>query len=247
MPMLARDLARDLDPAVLMKDAGLKPDDWQANLLRSQSKRHLLLCARQTGKSTTCGALALHTAIYESGSLTLLISRSHDQAKELFKRALQLYERLPGAPRRIDDSKLKLELANGSRILSLPNNENTIRGYSAHLVILDEAARVDDDLVAAIMPMLATTEGGLVALTTPYGRRGWFYEAWCAGDWERTKILATECPRITPEFLAEQRALLGEWRYRQEFCVEFVDTDEQFFSSAVIEASLSDKVAPLWA
>lgn len=245
--MLARDLARDLDPALLMKDAGLDPDVWQSDLLRSRSKRHLLLCSRQTGKSTTCAVLALHMAFYQPRSLALLISRSHDQSKELFKRVLQLYEHLPGAPPRTDDSKLKMELGNGSRILSLPNNESTVRGYSADLVILDEASRVDDELVAAIMPMLAVTNGRFVALTTPYGSRGWFYEAWCSGDWERTKILATECPRITPEFLDEQRELLGEWRYRQEFLCEFVDTEEQFFSSAVIEAAMSREVAPLWA
>jgi phage FluMu gp28-like protein len=230
-----------------MQDANLAPDPWQAELLRSDKRRHLLLCSRQSGKSTACAALALHTAFSKPESLTLLISRSHMQAKELFKRCLSLYEKLPGAPKRTDDSRLKMEVSSGSRILSLPSNESTIRGYSADLVILDEAARCDDAIIGSITPMLGTTNGRLIGLSTPHGKRGWFWEAWSSGHgWARTRITADDCPRLSDEFLQEQRDLLGEWVFRQEFLCEFVDTDEQFFSSAVIEAALSSEVAPLW-
>ena len=84
--------------------------------------------------------------------------------------------RVPGRPERRDDSKLRMELANGSRILSLPSNEQTVRGYSADLIVLDEAARCDDDLISALAPMLGATGGTLVGLSTPYGKRGWYYE-----------------------------------------------------------------------
>ena len=81
-------------------------------------------------------------------------------------------------------SVLKAQMENGSRILALPGTEKTVRGYAqASLVVIDEAARVEDELIAAVRPMLAVSEGGgrLIALTTPAGKRGWFFDAW-TGD-----------------------------------------------------------------
>jgi len=87
-----------------------------------------------------------------------------------------------------------------------------------------------------------------VALTTPYGQRGWFFEAWSGGDdyWQRTQITAHDCPRIEPDWLEEEKAMIGEWAFRQEYLCEFVDTDEQFFSSALIEAAISTEIEALW-
>ena len=74
MVTLASDLAMALDPAQLVKAAGLEPDDWQMRAIRSGSSRMLLNCSWQSGKSTVSAALAVHTALYEAGSLTLLLS-----------------------------------------------------------------------------------------------------------------------------------------------------------------------------
>ena len=247
MSSLAIDFSRALDPVNLMADAGMQPDPWQAKLLRSNHDRHLLLCSRQSGKSTTCAALALHQAFYDPG-LVLMVAPAQRQSAELFRKVLDIYNRLDDTPRTVNESALRLELANGSRVIALPGTESTIRGYSAaKTIIIDEASRVDDGLFAAVRPILATTQGRLIALTTPYGRRGWFFEAWDHGKgWQRTKITASECPRITPEWLKGERELIGPWQYQQEYECAFVDTDEAFFSSALIEAALSDGVRPLW-
>lgn len=247
MSILARDLTRMLEPASVMRDAGMVPDDWQESVLNSDSRRMLLLCSRQSGKSTTCAALAVHQALYDPG-LVLLIAPAQRQSSELFRKVREVYTALPDVPRIVQESALRMELANGSRIIALPGTEGTIRGYSgAKTVIIDEASRVDDALFAAVRPMLATTQGRFVALTTPYGKRGWFYEAWEHGDgWHRTKVTADDCPRIESEWLAEERRLVGDWQYRQEYLCQFVDTDEQFFASELVEAAISDEVAPLW-
>lgn len=247
MSILARDLTRLLDPSALMRDAGLNPDSWQESVLRSESRRMLLLCSRQSGKSTTSATLAVNQAIYDPG-LVLLIAPAQRQSVELFRKVTEVYRALDDVPKVIAESTMKLELSNGSRIIALPGTEGTIRGYSgAKTVIIDEASRVDDALFAAVRPMLATTNGRFVALTTPYGRRGWFYEAWEHGEgWERTKVTAYECPRIDPDWLREERRLIGDWQFRQEYLCEFVDTDEQFFSSELVEAAISHEVTPLW-
>lgn len=146
------------------------------------------------------------------------------------------------------ESALRLELDNGSRIIALPGSEATTRGYSAAtLVIIDEAARVPDELIAAVRPTLATTNGRIIALSTPAGKRGWFYLEWASGvGWERTKISAKECPRISKEFLEDEERLLGPHVFEQEYQCQFYDPDSQFFASDLVEQALSGDVAPLW-
>jgi hypothetical protein len=64
---LAADLAMALDPVALVLRGGLTPDLWQAEVLRSTSKRLLLNASRQSGKSTTTAGKAVHTALYRPG------------------------------------------------------------------------------------------------------------------------------------------------------------------------------------
>src|SRR5438045_3435420 len=66
---IAADLARALDPVLLAEQAGLVPDPWQAQVLRSTAARVLLLCSRQAGKSTITSILAVHSALYDPGAL----------------------------------------------------------------------------------------------------------------------------------------------------------------------------------
>lgn len=159
-----------------------------------------------------------------------------------------MYVAQPDAPKIVTESALRMELENGSRIIALPGTESTIRGYSApKLIIVDEASRVEDGLFTGIRPMLATNQGRMICLTTPYGKRGFFYEAWAHGEgWKHTIITADQCPRIEPEWLANERKMIGEWQYRQEFLCEFVDTDESFFSSDLIEAAMQSTGGALW-
>src|SRR5262245_36206371 len=92
------------------------------------------------------------------------------------------------------------------------------------LLIIDEAARVSDNLYCGVRPMLAVSHGKLIALSTPFGQRGWFYEAWQSGEmWERIRVTAEDCPRITHEFLDEEKLALGERWIRQEYMCSFED------------------------
>lgn len=246
--MMARDFARALDPVLLARDCGVEPDAWQAELLRSDAARMLLLCARQTGKTTTTSLIALNTAIYKPRSLSLILSPSQRQSAEMQRTVMAMHRNLKGAPSLRSESVMKSELANGSRIIALPGNEATVRGFAGvDLAIIDEAARVDDDLLAAVRPMLATSNGRLIALTTPAGKRGWFYEAWHGeGNWHRVKVAADQCPRITPEFLAEELKELGPQRYSEEYELQFRDSDEAVFPVGVIQNAFTSEVTPLW-
>jgi hypothetical protein len=138
-------------------------------------------------------------------------------------------------------------MANGSRILAPLGTERTIRGYAAaDLIVVDEAARCEDNLLQTVRPMLATSKGRLIALTTPAGKRGWFYDAWIGdGTWHRVKVPATECSRITKEFLDEELRELGASRFSEEYALEFIDPDSAAFPSDIITNAFTDAVRPL--
>jgi len=177
-PSLTGDLLMALDPVELARAAELEPDPWQARLLRSPAARVLLNCSRQAGKSTMAATLAVHTAVYEPGALVLLLSPSLRQSQELFKKAIGCYRTVGGPIPSKTESALRLELENGSRIVSLPGKQDTVRGFSGvRLLVVDEAARVPGELYYAVRPMLAVSGGRLLALSTPFGTRGWWYEA----------------------------------------------------------------------
>jgi hypothetical protein len=247
---LSADIARCFDPALLAADCGIIPDPWQSKLMRERPRRSLLLCSRQSGKSTVTALMALWTAIFEAPALVVLFSPSQRQSAELFRTVMQFQSKLEGAPKLNAESVLKAEMENGSRILALPGTEKTVRGYAkADLVVIDEAARVEDELIAAVRPMMATSEGGgrLIALSTPAGKRGWFYDAWTgAENWARVRVTAEDCPRISKEFLAEELRELGKQRFTEEYGLEFLDPDESVFSTAIIDQAFSNEVKPLW-
>ena len=177
MVELREDLRLALDRVAFAEKLGISLDSWQERLLHSDAERVLLNCARQSGKSTMTGLIALHRGLYHPGSLILCLAPALRQSQELFGKVLGFYRDLgrPVAPQA--ERKLSLELENDSRIVTLPGTDKTIRGFSgAALLIVDEASRVEDELYFAIRPMLAVSGGSLMMLTTPHGKRGVFYE-----------------------------------------------------------------------
>lgn len=249
MMVAARDdLKCALDRVAFVEELGIIPDRWQENLLRSGSKRVLLNCSRQSGKSTMAGVIALHRALYHPGSLVLILAPSERQAKELFSKVAEHFRALGHTIQTDSHRKLGMLLANGSRIEALPGSEKTIRGFSgADLLILDEAARVDDGLYHAIRPMLAVSGGALMMLSTPYGKRGVFYEAWGGSeDWDRYEVPAVDIPRISEDFLDEERRSLPPFVYRQEYECSFEETEDQVFSADLIDSAVTPDVTPLF-
>jgi hypothetical protein len=236
--------------AVLMAErAGILPDAWQCDLLRSDAKQLILNCSRQSGKSTITSILALHQAIYKPDSLILLLSPSLRQSQELFRKLQDFYNALDSdyLPQAVEESSLRLELSNGSRIIALPGKEATIRGFSGvALLIIDEASRVEDSLYQSVRPMLAVSKGRIILLSTPFGKRGFFHAEWTNGEgWQRTKITAAECPRIDKEWLERERAMIGSWWHRQEYLCEFIETTDSVFNFDDIARAISKDVEPL--
>lgn len=251
MEALIEDFLISADPVEFAtRRLDFAPDPWQADVLRSRSSKLILNCSRQSGKSTITSILALHKALHQPEKLVLLISRSQRQSRELFMKVqdfLNIYRgNAADQVRLVEDNKLECKFKNKSRIVSLPSKEQTIRGFSSvDLIIEDESSRVEDEIYFTVRPMLAVSGGRIILLSTPFGKRGHFYKEWDKPEFERYKVPASECPRITAEFLAQERRDLGEFYYKQEYECEFLDIEGMVFRSFADPELYSDKFVAL--
>ncbi len=240
MTALADDLAAGLDPVVFARRLGFVAEPWQERLLRSTARRLLVTCARQVGKSTCAALKVLHLATYEPGSLCLIFSAFQRQSDELLKKVRSFAKALEGGPPE-RDSGSEVVLANGSRIVALPGLESSTRGFSAaRLLILDEAAYASDGLLAAALPMVAST-GQFMVMSTPNGRQGFFYALHedGANGYERHKITAYESAQYNAARIAEVKASLGSFTFSSDYECSFTDTDTQLFGSALVRAAFA--------
>ncbi len=226
----------------------IDPDPWQERVLRSNARQKILTASRQVGKSTVVAGLTLHKAMFTPESLSLIFAPTERQAKEAFAKVSRFYLAAGGTIATASVRKMGLALENGSRIEAMPATENTIRGFTADLVVIDEAAYARDAFYDSILPSLAVSDGDLILASTPHGKRGFFYEEWASGEgWERYEVPATECPRISPGFLRAELHRMGERHHRQEYFCSFEESDDAVFTCEVIDAAFSDNdVEPLW-
>lgn len=242
-------LAHALDPMRWAADRlGFRAEPWQVPILRSLALRLLLNITRQGGKSTLAAIVALHLAVHRPGSLVLLVAPSLRQSGELHRKVRAFLERLDPRPELVEDSASTIALANGSRVVCVPASEVSARGFSAPaLVVLDDAARIPDEAVAAIRPMLASG-GRLWMLSTPAGQRGAFHQAATehADLWEVHEVPAADVQHIAAAFLEEERRVLGPRAFAQEYCCSFEATDAALFDHDQLRAPLDDTVPPLF-
>jgi hypothetical protein len=231
------------------KRLGFTPDPMQERVLSRSVHRGILNCTRQWGKSTVTSVKALHRALVEPKCLVLVASPSRRQSTEFltktrhFARTLGLKVRGDGA------NEVSLLLPNGSRLIGLPGKESTVRGFSnPALLLIDEASRVPDSLFEALTPMLATGNGDLWLMSTPAGARGFFWETWEGGgsQWARIAVPATECPRISKEFLEEERQRKGDRVFQQEDLCQFVQAEDTFFNDEDVQACVRPEIPVLW-
>jgi hypothetical protein len=230
------------------KKLGFDPDERQEEVLRSEARRGILNCSRQWGKSTVAAAKAVYRAYTRPGCLVLVASPSARQSRVFLRKARDFVRRLKIEPRTDGDNPISVLFPNGSRIVGIPGKEDTVRSFSGvSMLLIDEASRVKDELYTALRPMLATVRGDLWLMSTPKGRRGFFYDIWEHGGsgWHRIHGPATECARIPADVLEEERSALDAAEFRQEYMTEFVDDGSGMFDREVVEAALDDGEAPL--
>lgn len=171
-------LLSSLSPAHYLVNLGWDPHPWQQAVLTSDSRRIILNCNRQAGKSTVTAALAWQHAKYHAESLILIFAPTERQTKELMEKIMS-FAKMDSDLVLTQDAVTSKRLINGSRIVALPGSERNIRGFSGpDIIVFDEASRIPDELYRAARPMMAMADTKLIAMSTPFGKRGWWYEEW---------------------------------------------------------------------
>jgi hypothetical protein len=231
-----------VDPVTFARERlRFHPDEKQELVLRG-GRRGIVNCTRQWGKSTVVAAKAVHRAYTAPGSLTLALSPSLRQSGEFVRKAEEFVRRLGLRDRGDGLNRVSIQLPNGSRIVGLPGTDATSRGFSAvSLLIIDEASWVPDDVYDAMRPTLAVLDGDLWLMSTPFGKRGFFWREWAYGgpEWQRISVPATECARIDKRFLAEERGK-DEQKFLREYMCQFSDVEGRVFSEESIQAAIQD-------
>jgi len=223
------------------------PDEPQTRVLdRAPGFRQIALnCSRQWGKSTVAAVLVVHRLFFVPKSLVLIVGPSGRQSGETMLKVRDFLSTLGIKLRGDGVNRNSIVLPNGSRVVGLPAKEGTVRGFSkVSLLVVDEAARVPDDVYEALMPSLAVANGDVVLLSTPRGKRGFFYRTMTEGErWLRHTGPVTECVRITPEFLERERAG-GETYFNQEYLCEFTENGKYLMSESLVRRMVKAKEEP---
>lgn len=224
------------------------PDAKQALVLGAKTKRGILKCGRQWGKTSVIAVKAVHTAFTKAGALVLVTSPTMEQTSEFLMRVKDLLGRLGMRVRGDGGHALSVKLPNGSRIVGIPAKEASVRGFSnVSLLVIDEAAWVSDEVYQALLPMLSVGEGELWLMSTPKGRRGFFYEGWHgAGEWFRVEAATAENPRVSREYLEQQMREMPEGTFAREHLGEFRGGDEYVFSREMVEGAFDLEVETLY-
>ena len=231
---------------------GFVVEPAQVAFLKSGAKRGIVNCCRQFGKTTIMAIKAIYRVWKNPGCLIVVVCPTERQAGLVLARIAGLVSGKDWIGGRLTGDRyndLSLRFPNGSLVVGLPAKEGNIRGFSSvSLMIIDEASRVKDEVYKAVRPMLAVGNGDLWVLSTPDGRKGFFYEEYEFGGerWERFQVTAAECaPRITAEFLEDERAAMGAAWVKQEYFCEFVDSGGEMFDRVMIEEAVDADVKGL--
>jgi hypothetical protein len=222
--------------------------------LTSTIQQIILCCSRQAGKSTTTALLGLYELLYKPVAKVLIFSPTERQSKELFLKISYFYHRMLELEARPEweaekETESELRLVNGNRLVALPGKEANVRSFDAvTLLIEDEASRCPDALYQAIRPMLAVSKGRLMLLSTFWGKRGHFWQAWDEGgdNWQRFRIPATMVPRISKEFLEEEKRNMPPMVFDQEYMCIPGEVEGAVFSYEEIAAMVDDSLPPLF-
>ena len=232
------------DSSVFAKDFfGFEPKEYQASLLRDQSKRIVVRWSRQAGKTTCIALRAIWFGCKYPKTLTLIVAPTLRQSMIMADRIQDFLEGLPKETRAALVEKIQrttVHFRNGSRIIALPNSPQLLRGYTANQCIVDEAGFIKDDQLVfynILYPMLSTTDGTLIAISTPWSKDSVFYRMCQAPEFSKHTITCQDVVNsglVKQSFIDEMRSQLPFDRFQREFMAEFVEDVDAWLTQSVI-------------
>lgn len=218
-------------------------DQWQKEVMKTEGNI-VLRSGRQSGKSTVVSFKAAEYAINNPGKSVMVIASVERQAQLLFEKILShIYLKNKSKIKVGKDrpTKHKLQLKNGAVIHCLPTGESGygIRGFTIDLLIADEADYINEDVWAAVTPMLAVTKGDIWLLSTPKKKGGFFHRCFSDENYTQFHVSSEDCPRKNQAFLDSEKEWMTKAQYTQEYLGDFAENLTQFFSDPLIKSILT--------
>ena len=239
-------LSASLDPIERFRAAmKAEPRPFQRDLLLSTASHVVLMASRQLGKSTCVAAVAWDGFL--RGLTVVLITPHEKQAKEFLLRVKEFRDADPFAP--LDIQFLKTEVSAAShpgRILAMPATDSA-RGFTADVLILDEAAQIADDDIAAVLPMRKKVTGRLLVTSTPMWKEGDFHRWWTEpNDFHKVLGHYRDCgdPELI-EAIEKERDVISSARFAREYDCLFAGGGDPLLSSAVLARATDNKECAL--
>jgi hypothetical protein len=231
--------------AELLVGAPLWPH--QLDLARCDSRIAAVCSGRQSGKTRAIAVMCLHSAFAAPERRVLIVSAGESASKDVLREVSMLATSPILSGSVVDDERHQVTLSNGSTIRAVPASPRQIRGQSIDLLVIDEAAYVDESVwTAAKYATIARPGSRVVLSSTPWGRRdGWFSVAYRAGERHETGHESfcwpsTASPLVDADILDIWRQSSSDREYRREVLAEWVDAQGAYFSDDDIETALCD-------
>lgn len=247
--MTAETLSPALDPGAFAKQLLGRPLwDHQLKLARSKARFRIVCAGRQVGKSAALASITLYEAATRANILVLLVSAGEVASRRLLEECASLAGHSPVLRGSVlDESKSSLTLSNGSRILSVPASERQIRGWSVDLLVVDEAAFVDEDVWSAAEPAIVARPGSRVILTsTPFGVDHFFRRLWRRGMdgpgamYESWHWPSSISPLMDQELLEDIRQRENPITFEREYEAKWADASGALLTPDELQQSVVD-------
>jgi len=242
------------DPVVFAREFfGFQVKEYQANLLRDKSKRVVVRWSRQAGKTTCIALRAIWFACAYPKTLTLIVAPTLRQSMIMSDRIQDFLGSLPQEKRLALVGKMQrttIRFRNGSKIVALPNSPQLLRGYTANQCICDESAFFKDDKLVfynVLYPMLSTTDGALIASSTPWSKDSVYYRMCQAPEFSKHTVTCEDVVKsgLTKQsFIEEMRNQLPFERFQREFMAEFVEDVDAWLTQSLIVNCIDSQLAP---
>jgi phage FluMu gp28-like protein len=231
-----------------------KPLPYQVKLLEDTAKRIVVIWPRQSGKTTTLSVRMIWYAATHPRTTSLIVAPGLRQSMIVMDR---IHSHLMTMDRKLrrkiiaKTQRTNIWLRDGSQIVALPNSPNLLRGYTAANVLTDEAAFFrEDELVfhSVLFPMLQTTQGTLIASSTPWGKDSVFYKFTQDPTFHPQWIKIDDVVKAgltTQAFVDEMQQRTPIDRFRREYLAEFVEDELAYFPQKLITECIDSNLTPI--
>jgi hypothetical protein len=211
--------------------------NFQKQLLKDfhDQRYNVILKSRQMGISTIVSGYVAWMMLFFKEKNILVMATKQNTAIEIVDKVRDMVESVPDFLKIATvttNNRTKFELSNGSKIQGTPTSKDAGRGQALSLLIVDEAAFVDDmdDLWTGLLPTISTG-GRCIALSTPNGVGNWFHKTYVdaeagANNFKPTKLPWTLHPEYTQDWFNNMTKNMSKRQIAQEFECNFNQSGE---------------------